>query len=158
MAIMPNFDEIDLVILRELRNNARIPNKALAARAGIAPSTCLARVQRLERAGVITGYHAELSAQHMGVGIQAMIAVLLEKHVRTQVESLWDHLLGMNEVLSVYHVTGEFDFLVHVAVRDTDHLRDFVLQMTDTPEIEHVETHLIYAQTRHLSLPVYRPA
>lgn len=152
---MLNLDETDLAILRELRNNARIANKALAEHVGIAPSTCLARVQRLEQAGVITGYHAELAPDKLGVGIQAMIAVLLQKHVRQQVESLWDQLLSLNEVLSVYHVTGKFDFLVHAAVRNTDHLRDFVLQMVDTPEIEHVETHLIYAQTRHLSLPVY---
>jgi len=153
---MPNFDEIDIILLRELRNNARIPNKVLADRAGIAPSTCLARVQRLERAGVIIGYHAELSATALGVGIQAMIAVQLEKHVRGLVESLQAHLLKEEEVLSVYQVTGKDDFLVHVAVRDTDDLHDYVLRLVDRPEISRVETHLIYEQARHPSLPVYR--
>lgn len=152
---MPNFDEIDLLILRELRNNARIANKVLAHKAGIAPSTCLARVQKLERAGVITGYHAELNAASLGVGIQAMIAVELEKHVREQTEALKEHLLQREEVLAVFHITGKDDFLVHVAVRDTENLREFVLQMVDLDEIAHVETHLIYEQIRHPSLPVY---
>jgi len=152
---MPNFDEIDLVILRELRNNARIANKVLAHKAGIAPSTCLARVQRLEKAGVITGYHAELNARSIGVGIQAMIAVQLEKHIREQTEALKTHLLDLEEVLAVFHITGKDDFLVHVAVRDTENLREFVLQMVDNEEIAHVETYLIYEQFRHPSLPVY---
>ena len=152
---MPNFDEIDLVILRELRNNARIANKVLAHKAGIAPSTCLARVQRLEKAGVITGYHAELNARSIGVGIQAMITVQLEKHIREQTEALKTHLLDLEEVLAVFHITGKDDFLVHVAVRDTENLREFVLQMVDNEEIAHVETYLIYEQFRHPSLPVY---
>lgn len=152
---MPNFDEIDLIILRELRNNARIPNKVLADRADIAPSTCLARVQRLEQQGVIIGYHAELSAQKLGVGIQAMIAVQLEKHVRKLLESLHKFLLGEEQVLSVYQVTGEDDFLVHVAVQDTDALHEYVLRLVDRPEVMRVKTHLIYEQARHPSLPIY---
>ncbi|HET9678993.1 MAG TPA: Lrp/AsnC family transcriptional regulator [Gammaproteobacteria bacterium] len=153
---MPNFDETDLLLLRELRNNARISNKALAARADIAPSTCLARVQRLEKSGVIIGYHAELNPVAIGIGIQAMIAVQLEKHVRKLLESLQEYLLQEEEVLTVYQLTGKDDFLVHVAVRDTDDLHNYVLRLVDRPEITRVETHLIYEQNRHPSLPVYR--
>lgn len=64
-------DRIDFTLLQQLRINARTPNKILAERAGIAPSTALERVRRLHEAGVIKGYHAEISPSAIGIGLQA---------------------------------------------------------------------------------------
>ena len=151
-----NFDETDLLILQLLRNNARISNKALAARAGIAPSTCLARVRRLERGGVISGYHAELNPAAVGVQIQAMVAVRMVRHVRADVEAFHAHAMALKETVAIYHVAGADDFLVHVAVRDTEHLRQMVLYaFTERPEVAHIETRLIFEQARTDGFPLY---
>lgn len=151
-----NFDETDLAILRLLQNNARISNKALAAKTGIAPSTCLTRLRRLERSGVIAGYHAELRPAAVGVGIQAMIAIRMVRHVRTDVEAFRVHAMGQKETVALYHVAGADDFLVHVAARDTEHLRQMVLYMfTERPEVAHVETRLIFEQARTEGFPLY---
>jgi DNA-binding Lrp family transcriptional regulator len=152
---MPDFDAVDRRILAELRNDARVSNKDLAERAGIAPSTCLARVARLEQQGVLIGYHAELAPRAIGLGVQAMIAVRLEKHSRADVDRFRAHLLGLREVLTLYHVAGANDFLVHVAVRDTDRLRELVLDaFTARPEVAHLETALIFEQARNPKLPL----
>src|SRR5215469_18814461 len=74
----PNLDEIDLTIIRELARDARLPNNMLAARAGIAPSTCLGRVRALRERGVIRGYHADVDQAALGRPLQAMIAVRLQ--------------------------------------------------------------------------------
>lgn len=151
-----NFDETDLGILHLLRKNARISNKALAARTGIAPSTCLARVRRLEREGVIAGYHAELAPAAVGVRIQAMIGVRMVRHVRADVEAFRNHAMAQKETVAIYHVAGADDFLVHVATRDTDHLREMLLHVfTERPEVAHVETRLIFEQARTEGFPLY---
>lgn len=151
-----NLDEIDLKILGLLRKNARISNKALAAKTDIAPSTCLTRVRRLEQSGIISGYHAELNPAAVGVRIQAMIGVRMVRHVRKDVEAFQEHALGQKETVAMYHVAGADDFLVHVAARDSDHLRELLLQaFTERPEVAHVETRLIFGQARTEGFPMY---
>jgi len=152
-------DRTDFAILRLLRKNARIPNKDLAERTGIAPSTALERVRRLRESGALLGYHAEIAPAAVGIGLQAMVAVRLARHSRDQVEAIHAHLLGLKEVLCLYHVAGADDFLVHVGVRDSDHLRDFAMSaLTSREEVAHIETHLIFAFQRAPDLPVYADA
>ena len=154
-----HLDRTDFAILRLLRKNARLPNKDLASRVGVAPSTALERVRRLREAGVLQGFHAEVAPAAVGIGLQAMVAVRLARHSRPQVEAFHAHLLALPEVLSLYHVAGADDFLVHVGVRDSDHLRDFAMSaLTSREEVAHIETHLIFAFQRAPDLPVYAAA
>ncbi len=147
-------DQTDFEILRQLRRNARLPNKTLANKLGVAPSTALERVRRLREAGVIRGYHAEIDSAAIGIGLQAMIRVRLARHSRKEVAQFHDYLATLSGVIGIYHVAGADDFLVHVAVRDSDALRDFALDaFTTRPEIAHIETNLIFSFTRNLALP-----
>lgn len=149
-------DRIDFVLLSLLRKNARLPNKDLAEKAGIAPSTALERIRRLREGRAILGYHAEVAPQAIGVGLQAMVSVRLSRHSRELVERFHEHLLALPEVLSFYHVGGADDFLVHVGVRDSDHLRDFALSaFTERAEVAHIETRLIFGFRRNPGLPVF---
>ncbi len=149
-------DRIDIELLRLLRNNARMPNKDLAEKVGVAPSTALERIRRMREAKIIEGYHAELSPTGIGIGLQAMVAVRLSRHLREQVLALHDHLLALPEVIAFYHVAGANDFLVHVGVRNADHLRDFALSaLTSRPEVAHIETNLIFEYRRSAELPIY---
>ncbi|MFM6987808.1 MAG: Lrp/AsnC family transcriptional regulator [Arenimonas sp.] len=149
-------DRIDRRILRLLRNNARMPNKDLAERARIAPSTALERVRKLHEAKVILGYHAEVAPLAIGIGLQAMVAIRMTRHSRDSLEAFQAHLRQLPEVLAFYHVAGKDDFLVHVGVRDTRHLRDFELAaFTQREEVAHIETHLIFEFRRNPELPIY---
>ena len=150
-------DRTDFEIVRALRNNARISNKELAQHIGLAPSTCLARVRYLRANGVIQGYHAAVDALALGIEIQAMVAVKLTRHSRHQVESFRQHLLQLPEVRQVFHTSGVSDFQVQVLVRNTEHLRDFVMSgFTERPEVAHIETSLIYQQWDSWELPEYQ--
>lgn len=149
-------DRIDFAILRQLRKNARLPNKTLAERVGVAPSTALERVRRMHDVGVIEGYHAEIRPAAVGIGLQAMISVRLARHSREDVAAFDTYLGTLAEVLAFYHVAGADDFLVHAAVRDSDHLRDFALDaFTTRPEVARIETSLIFAFHRNPEVPVY---
>jgi len=154
-----NFDKTDLHILRELRNNARVPNKVLAARVGIAASTCIARVRRLVDGGAISGFYAEFNPKGVGVGAQAMICLRMTRHAREEIDSFRAHVLARDEVVSFFHVSGDDDFMLHVAVRDVEHLREFIINVLSVrPEIVHIETRLIFEERRNPGFPVYLPA
>jgi DNA-binding Lrp family transcriptional regulator len=149
MNTRPVLDRTDRALVRALQKNARVSNKALAEEVGLAPSTCLERVRSLRARGVIRGFHAEVDAGALGRDVQALIAARIRPHSRPVVDAFWKHVLALPETLAIFHVSGADDFLVHVAVRDTAALRDFVLdRLTIRPEVSHLETHLIFAQER----------
>ena len=150
----PYLDRTDLDILGLLLKDARLSNKELAAQVGIAQSTCSERVRRLERTGVVKGFHAEVDLPSLGVGLQALIAVQLQRHERTQVDRFRTYAESLPEVLAFYHMAGSDDFLVHVVVRDSDHLRDIAMgAFTSQPEVTHIETSIIFEHTRFWRAP-----
>ena len=126
-------DATDLQILRELQEDAQLSNKELAARIGLSPSSCLERVRRLRRGDVIRGCHADVNPRALAIGLEAIIAVQLKHHSREQVEEFRDHVIALPEVTAAYHVAGAHDFLVHVAVHDSDHLRDLAKCFASVP-------------------------
>ena len=120
-------DAVDAALVAELERDARMPNNALAAAAGIAPSTCLGRVRSLVERGVIRGFHAEIDPAAIGRGLQAMISVRLQPNARKHIHKLADQLTEPDAVLDVYFIAGADDFLIHVATPDTETLRNFVV-------------------------------
>ena len=150
-------DRIDFEIVRLLQNDGRISNKSLAAAVGLAPSTCFERVKQLHGKGVITGIHAEVEPKVLGVGLEAFYFIGLNKHSRDTVEGFQRTIERIPEVRSVYLVSGRYDFLVHVAVRDTEHLRNLALDsFTVRPEVTGIETVLIFDHSRNHELPNLR--
>lgn len=138
-------DAVDRAILRELAEDGRIANNVLAARVGVAPSTCLTRVRGLREAGVIRGFHADVDLARLGRPLQAIVAVRLGSHNRDVVRSFHGVLRQIPGVISVFHVAGEDDYLVHVAVASAASLRDLILDhLTAHPAVRHTETHLVF--------------
>ncbi|MBK8599121.1 MAG: Lrp/AsnC family transcriptional regulator [Holophagales bacterium] len=154
-----DLDRIDFEILDRIQNNARLSNKELAAAVHLAPSTCLGRVQALRRKGVLGAVRAEVLPEALGVGLQALLAVRLEQHGRSKLRAFWKHLRSLPEVRAAFHVSGAHDFLLHVTVRDSRHLRDFALDaITSRPEVAHLETSLVFDVATNPVLPNFLPA
>lgn len=142
-------DRTDRAIVAELQNDARLSNKELAARVGLAPSSCLERVRALRTRGVLRGFHADVSPAALGRSLEAIVAIRVRPHSRPQVEGFWSYALSLPEVIEVFHVTGADDFLLHIGLADTDALRDFVLdRLTVRPEVGHVESRIVYQHAR----------
>ncbi len=149
-------DRIDIEILRYLQENARISNKELATRVHLAPSTCLERVRALHERGAFRGFHADVEPELVGIGLHAITQIRLAHHTRDAVHAFVDYCASLPEVTRVLHVSGANDFLVDLAVRDADHLRDFLMDaFTTWPEVAHLETSLVFdARVRHVA-PTY---
>lgn len=139
-------DSVDTAILRHLQTDGRMANKELAAAVGIAPSTCVDRLTRLRRLGVIAGYTAQVPPEAVGRPIQALLAARVQPHARPLVDPFVTHVLALPETLSVHHVAGADDFVVHVACGSTQDLQRLVLdEFTSRPEVARLQTHLIFA-------------
>ncbi|MER6943538.1 Lrp/AsnC family transcriptional regulator [Nonomuraea sp. NPDC000554] len=149
-------DSIDLAILAELQKDARLPNKDLAERLGVAPSTALERVRSLRRRGMITGFRATVDTARLGRPLQALFALRVKPHTRQIVDPLRALVLSLPETITLFHVAGTEDFLVHVAVADADHLHRLALEkFLIRREIVHLQTTLIF-KTEHQ--PIQLPA
>lgn len=142
-------DDLDQRIVTALRREGRLPNNALAEQVGVAASTCLTRVRSLVERGVISGFHAEVDPAWLGRPIQAMIAVRLRSDARGTINAFSDRLAAMPEVLNVYFLAGADDFHVHVAAKDPEDLRSFVVDhLSSAPQVALTETNLIFEHKR----------
>ena len=152
-------DRIDFEILDILQKDGRTSNKELAASIGLAPSTCLGRVRRLFDEGVIRGVYAEVSPDALGVGLEAMITVRLSTQTREAFATMTARLESLTEVVAFYDMSGADDFLIHVAVRGPQHLRELVTEgITSAAEVKHVETALIFEHKRNPQRACYAPS
>lgn len=149
-------DTVDRQILSALLENADLTNKALAARLGIAESTCAYRVRALRETGVITGRRLVTGLKALGHPLQAVVKVRLGSHDERHVNELYSQLAEAPGVLQVFHVAGEDDFHLHVAVRDAEELRDFVLHyVTVHRVVRQTETQLVFDVRQGAGLRAY---
>jgi Lrp/AsnC family leucine-responsive transcriptional regulator len=113
-----HLDEVDVQILAILQADGRITNADLAKRVGLSPPSVLQRVRTLERAGLIKGYYGILDADRLGLRITALTMVNLSLHQEQPIERFRRAIQDIPEVLECYHVSGEFDFLLKIVVKD----------------------------------------
>lgn len=138
-------DSIDKALVSELSRNARITNAELAEKVGIAPSTCLTRVRNLVSQKVIRGFSAEISPKHLGLELQAMISVTLRAGARANLAEFMKTMSAHPQVIQVFFLGGSEDFLVHVAVRNSDEVREFVLeQLSNNASVANTRTNIVF--------------
>src|SRR5271156_5764564 len=139
----PAVDAIDRAMLELLAQDARITNQRLAESVGVAPSTAVARLRTLRDRGVIRGFHAKVDLAALGRPLQALIAVRLAVHAREQIDAFTSAVRQLPGVLMVFHLAGATDYLVWVAARDAQDLREFVVDHLATHSaVSHAETSL----------------
>lgn len=152
-----DLDRTDVGILRLLQNNARLSVKEIAAGIGLAPSSTHERIRRMRESGVLLGTHVEVDPKALGVGLEALFMIQLSKHKRGAVDKFMDDLVDVPEVRSAFLVSGRYDLVVHVVVKDTRHLKDLALdRFTNRPGVTRIETSLIFEARRRHELPDLR--
>ena len=117
---------MDRKILQALVENARLSNSQLAEQVGLSASPCWQRVRRLEQDGYITGYFAALDQGLLGAKETVIIEVTLDRHDDDILEDFGAAMARLPEVLEVYLTTGEYDYLMKVAVDGTQDYERFL--------------------------------
>lgn len=147
--VRPQIDNVDRRILNALHADARIPNSALADTVGIAASTCHGRLRRLQEVGVIRGFYTDVDPAAVGRPLQAMIAVSLQSNARGRIRHFIAEIRTLPQVIDVYFLAGADDFMIHVAARDTEDLRAFVVEnLNADPDVAGTQTSLIFEHLR----------
>jgi DNA-binding Lrp family transcriptional regulator len=138
-------DEVDSAIIRELQANARLSNRELAARIGIAPSSCHVRTRVLRERGVLAGFHAEVNLAQVGLSVQALVAFQIRPLSRPVIQNFQAFALSLPQVRAVYMLTGSDDFLIHVAVPDLPALLGLMMDhFSQRREVVGFRTSVIY--------------
>jgi Lrp/AsnC family leucine-responsive transcriptional regulator len=153
MATAVKIDRFDQEILRILQENCKISNTALAKKIGLTPPATLERVKKLEKEGFILGYQAILNKKKLGKGLACLIALDLEHHNKRKVfESVEESLKKVAEIENIYLVTGRYDYLIKVNLRDVEELREFVVKkLTKIEFIDKVETFIAISSMANLN-------
>jgi DNA-binding Lrp family transcriptional regulator len=136
----PALDELDLRILDELQRDGRITNVELARRVGLSAPPCLRRVRRLEEAGTIRGYHADLDPSALGYEITFFALVGLESQKEAVLSAFEQTVTAWPEVRECHMIRGGGDFLLRLVARDTAHENALTARLTAAAEVARVQT------------------
>ena len=143
-------DAVDRAILSELQADGRMTNAELADRVGIAPSTCVTRVRGLVARGVITGFTATVDPAVMGVALQVLVSVTIRSGARQRIAEFSEELRSLPEVLQLFFLGGVEDFIIHLVARDSDHVRDFVMEhLSAHPAVSSTRTSIVFSHDRN---------
>ena len=151
-------DRTDLRILAELQREGRLSNAELAERVALSPSPCLRRVQRLEQAGVIAGYAAQLDPAAVGLGLHAFVRAQLVKHDAEGIDRFVRLVGEWDEVVACHALTGDMDYLLRVQVTDLAHFSRFMMgRLLEHPGVVDVKSSIALEIVKHtVALPVVR--
>ena len=142
-------DLLDLKILKALQSSGRKKNTELARELGVAPSTMMERIRRLEESGVLQGYRASIDPHKLGLHIQAFISVTLSRHETEIIRQFEESIRKTPHIRACYHLTGRFDYLLHVFVGDLDQLGKLIkTRITALPGFGKSETYLVFSEIK----------
>ena len=149
-------DNLDRAILHALQTNGRMSNVELAQRINLSPPATHARIKRLEQRGYIRQYTALLDQEKVGYDMLCFVHISLQIHQPEQVEGIRTAIREMPEVLECYHVTGEFDYLLKVVIKNRKDLERFVIdRLTSVPGVARIHTSLVLNEVKSTTeLPV----
>lgn len=133
-------DKIDHMLLKALQRNARTPLKQLAKEVFLSPPAVSARIERMEREGIITGFHAQVDSEKLGYHMLAFINLSLppERH-----EDFSVFIQDNPNVMECCHISGQYSMLIKVQFVSTAGLNDFVIELQ---KFGTTETQIVFSQ------------
>ena len=113
-------DAVDLRILDAIQRDGRITKLALAEKVGLSPTPCWMRLQKLERAGIVTGYHARVAVRRVAPVASVMMEVTLANHRQADFERFERAITALDEVVACWSVGGGVDYVLKIMAADID--------------------------------------
>ena len=120
-------DVLDLKILRLLQKDAKLTNKSLSAKLSLSVTAIYERIKKLEKTGFNEGYVALVSKETVGKSFVAFCHVKLVQHTQNNVKQFEREVIAIEEVLECYHLSGDYDYLLKVHVKDMESYRKFMI-------------------------------
>ena len=144
---MTEFDEIDRELIRLLQADDRVSVAEIGKRLGAPPSTLNDRIRRLVRTGTITGFHAHVAADK--IGLELLAYVFLGWSDPSSEAALLDRAATATEILECHRVTGDWTYLLKLRLADNRDLERFLAQLTrDVPGLERVKSLVVLSTAK----------
>ena len=124
---MENLDAIDIRLLKSLQNNSNITTKELANKVNLSPTPVFERIKKLEKSGIIKKYVAVLDAELLDKSLTVFCNITLKEHTKEIGNQFVKDIKKVPEITECYNVSGDYDFLLKVVVKDMKHYQNFVL-------------------------------
>ncbi len=148
MASEFQLDKLDKTILQYLIKDARTPYLEIARACNVSGATVHLRVQKLEKQGLIQGSRLMLDYKKLGLGVRAFLGVYLDN--TQHFEQIFDDLEQIPEVVECHYTTGTYAMFLKVYCRDTDHLRDLLIDKIQAiPSVRRTETFISLKENFH---------
>jgi Lrp/AsnC family transcriptional regulator, leucine-responsive regulatory protein len=148
-------DKLDLAILRVLLDDSRKTLQEIGAIVGLSPTTCWSRIKKLEGAGVIRRYTVDVDKTLLGYRDSVIVQLTLESHTDETLYEFGRVLATIPEVLEAYLVSGDYDYYIRIAVRDTrDYERLLREKLYKLPGIRHSKSSFVLRELKETSVPV----
>jgi len=125
-AALPRLDRTDIRILAFLQRNGRATNAALAEAVGLSPSPCLMRVKRLEKAGYIAAYTAQIALQKLGPTLVVFTEVTLSDHRAPDFARFEQAVRATDEIVECHLISGGYDYLLKFIVPSLPHYQETI--------------------------------
>jgi Lrp/AsnC family leucine-responsive transcriptional regulator len=133
---MIKLDAIDRRLLFQLQEDSKRTTKEYAYLLGLSTTAVYERIKRLEKAGVITKYVALVDKQKVDKAFVVLCHVKLMQHIKEYVLQFEREISQLDEVAECYHISGDYDYILKIYVRDMQSYRDFMV--TKLTAIEHI--------------------
>jgi Lrp/AsnC family leucine-responsive transcriptional regulator len=151
--IIEKLDNTDYKILRLLQEDGRISNVELSSKIGLSPGPTLERVKKLEKAGLIAGYHAKLNREQFKLGVSVFIQVSLSRQVGDVVERFNSRIQEIPNIMECYQITGNADYLLKIVVEDISALERLISgTFSKMEEIGNLRTMLIISEKKNTNV------
>lgn len=141
-------DKIDSKILLLLQNDASRTTSEIAAAVNLSPTPCWNRIRKLEERGIIKGRVALVDPRKVGLGLTVFVSIETHSHTREWTESLSRRIKAMPEVMDLYRMAGDIDYLLRVIVSDMGAFDAFYHRLTEITELKNVTSRFVM---EHLS-------
>ncbi len=142
-------DGKDRILLKCLQDDARITNAELARRVDLSPPGLQKRLRRLEASGVIEKYATIVNREELGFDMLCIVQITLQRHEPQAIDRFREQVQHMPEVLECYHITGEYDYLMKVVVRNRKHLEHFLMEtLTPVQSMDKIRTSLVLSDIK----------
>jgi Lrp/AsnC family leucine-responsive transcriptional regulator len=150
-------DRLDRDILTVLQTDARISLQELSKQVGLSASPCWTRIRRMEEAGVIEGYTVRINAQAVGLAETVIVQVTLDSHSDEALFAFGRALADIPEVLEALLVSGDYDYILRIAVSDTrDYERLLRERLYKIPGLRHSKSSFVLRSLKQSALPLRR--
>ncbi len=147
---MKHLDEVDVQILNLLQKDGRMTNTDLAKHVGLTAPSALQRVRSLEKAGFVKGYSAQLDPEKLGLRLTAFTFIALALHQDLAIERFRKSIGDLPEVLECYHISGEFDFMLKVLVKDIRSYEAFIREkLSRVKGVGKIQTSFVMGVPKH---------